>query len=288
MTTCSVALFAATDLALRRFSGRSRRCCSADDGNRLLARKTKQQRVTHFLALNREERRRDPEPSAKEEIQRRESDELEEGQNFVRGQSNDRGRDGGEAARAAFKCALAASLLCFGTLDFPPELAGEELKRRELLLGVTEFRIHVPHMTMLLNALGINQHAHAAGLFQMPPVRLNNRYYLVRAGESEFETKGIINTNPVTKTSIDNGLSELGKRQTAKAASKLKDLGACDGSCWIWPSITQRAYQTAEIIAYANNIGRSRIVPEYSFLDARGLGAYEGKQLADIKEVSFI
>jgi hypothetical protein len=32
----------------------------------------------------------------------------------------------------------------------------------------------------------------------------------------------------------------------------------------------------------------SRIVPEYSFLDARGLGAYEGKQLADIKEVSFI
>jgi hypothetical protein len=179
MTTCSVALFAATDLALRRFSGRSRRCCSADDGNRLLARKTKQQRVTHFLALNREERRRDPEPSAKEEIQRRESDELEEGQNFVRGQSNDRGRDGGEAARAAFKCALAASLLCFGTLDFPPELAGEELKRRELLLGVTEFRIHVPHMTMLLNALGINQHAHAAGLFQMPPVRLNNRYVAI-------------------------------------------------------------------------------------------------------------
>ncbi len=32
----------------------------------------------------------------------------------------------------------------------------------------------------------------------------------------------------------------------------------------------------------------SRIVPEYSFLDARGLGAYEGKQLADIKEVSFV
>lgn len=287
MTTCSVALFAATDLALRRFSSRSRRCCSADDGNRLLARKKKQQqqRVTHFLARNREERRRELEPSAKEEIQRRESDGLELGQNFVRGRSNDRERDGGEAARAAFTCALAASLLCFGTLDFLPELAGEELKRRELLLGVTEFRIHVPHMTMLLNALSINQHAHAAGLFQMPPVRLNNRYYLVRAGESKFETKGIINTNPVTKTSIDNGLSELGKRQTAKAASKLKDLGACDGSCWIWPSITQRAYQTAEIIAYANNIGRSRIVPEYSFLDARGLGAYEGKQLADIKEV---
>jgi len=147
----------------------------------LLARKKKQQqqRVTHFLARNREERRREPEPSAKEEIQRRQSDELELGQNFVRGRSNDRERDGGEAARAAFMCALAASLLCFGTLDFLPELAGEELKRRELLLGVAEFRIHVPHMTMLLNALSINQHAHAAGLFQMPPVRLNNRYVTI-------------------------------------------------------------------------------------------------------------
>ena len=30
----------------------------------------------------------------------------------------------------------------------------------------------------------------------------------------------------------------------------------------------------------------SRIVPEYSFLDARGLGAYEGKALAAVNEVS--
>jgi len=30
----------------------------------------------------------------------------------------------------------------------------------------------------------------------------------------------------------------------------------------------------------------SRIVPEYSFLDARGLGAYEGRGLAAVNEVS--
>ncbi|XP_024398660.1 uncharacterized protein [Physcomitrium patens] len=127
--------------------------------------------------------------------------------------------------------------------------------------------------------------AHASGLLQMPPVRLVNRYYLVRSGESEFETKGVINTNPVTKTSMDSGLSEEGKKQTIQAAKSLRALGACDDSCWIWPSITQRAYQTAEIIAYVNNINRSRIVPEYSFLDARGLGAYEGKGLAEVNEV---
>ncbi|PIN01675.1 Phosphoglycerate mutase [Handroanthus impetiginosus] len=125
----------------------------------------------------------------------------------------------------------------------------------------------------------------ARGLFQMPPVRLTNRYYLVRAGESHYESSGIINTNPVAKTSVDNGLSEIGKKQTVKAALELKSMGACESNCWIWPSITQRAYQAAEIIAAVNGVSRSHIVPEYSFLDARGLGAYEGKKLDAISEV---
>ncbi|XP_009775427.1 uncharacterized protein LOC107815213 [Nicotiana tabacum] len=127
--------------------------------------------------------------------------------------------------------------------------------------------------------------SNARGLFQMPPVRLTNRYFLVRAGESEYESLGIINTNPVAKTSVDNGLSEKGKKQTVRAAFDLREMRACEGSCWIWPSITQRAYQAAEIIAAVNGVNRSRIVPEYSFLDARGLGAYEGKSLDALSEV---
>ncbi|XP_027125095.1 uncharacterized protein [Coffea arabica] len=129
------------------------------------------------------------------------------------------------------------------------------------------------------------QVSQARGLFQMPPFRLSNRYFLVRAGESEYESLGIINTNPVAKTSVDSGLSKEGKKQTAKAALALKAMGACEANCWIWPSITQRAYQAAEIIAAVNGISRSHIVPEYSFLDARGLGAYEGKNLDSISEV---
>ncbi|PKI56955.1 uncharacterized protein LOC116212882 [Punica granatum] len=130
-----------------------------------------------------------------------------------------------------------------------------------------------------------NLPAHARGLFQMPAVRLTNRYFLVRAGESEFESLGIINTNPVTKTSVDSGLSEKGKKQTVRAAFGLKEMGACESNCWIWPSITQRAYQAAEIIASVNGVSRSYIVPEYSFLDARGLGAYEGRKLEYVSEV---
>ncbi|XP_027121845.1 uncharacterized protein [Coffea arabica] len=132
------------------------------------------------------------------------------------------------------------------------------------------------------------QVSQARGLFQMPPFRLSNRYFLVRAGESEYESLGIINTNPVAKTSVDSGLSKEGKKQTAKAALALKAMGACEANCWIWPSITQRAYQAAEIIAAVNGISRSHIVPEYSFLDARGLGAYEGKNLDSISELMSI
>ena len=50
----------------------------------------------------------------------------------------------------------------------------------------------------------------------------------------------------------------------------LRELDACpDGGCWLWPSITQRSYQTAEILASLLGTGYSRIVPEYSFLDQR-------------------
>lgn len=82
------------------------------------------------------------------------------------------------------------------------------------------------------------------------------RYFLVRAGESEYESWGVINTNPVAKTSVDSGLPEKGKKQVVRAAFDLKEMGACDTSCWIWPSITQRAYQAAEIIASVNGVTR--------------------------------
>lgn len=47
-------------------------------------------------------------------------------------------------------------------------------------------------------------------------------------------------------------------------------------SIYIWASITQRAYQTAEVLGSLIGVSRNRIVPEFSFLDPRGLGALEG------------
>nr|BAJ87943.1 predicted protein [Hordeum vulgare subsp. vulgare] len=157
----------------------------------------------------------------------------------------------------------------------PPHVAFPSLRRRDLLL------LSASPLPLALSPAA----ASARGLFRMPPPGLANRYFLVRAGESVYEGQGLLRTNPVAKTSVDSGLSPAGLRQAARTALELRRLGACEDDCWIWPSITQRAYQAAEIIAAANSINRSKIVPEYSFLDARGLGAYEGKRLEALPEV---
>jgi uncharacterized membrane protein YjjB (DUF3815 family) len=43
----------------------------------------------------------------------------------------------------------------------------------------------------------------------------------------------------------------------------MQTLGICgEAGCWLWLSITQNSYQTAEILAGVLGVGRSRIVPE--------------------------
>ena len=54
-----------------------------------------------------------------------------------------------------------------------------------------------------------------------------------------------------------------------ETAAALERMDACGNSCWLWPSITQRSYQTAEILGALFGLTRSRIVPEFSFLDPR-------------------
>lgn len=122
----------------------------------------------------------------------------------------------------------------------------------------------------------------AAGLAQFPASELKNRYILVRAGESESETQDAMLTNPVWKQSGMAGLSSRGKVQVVRQTlPAMETLGVCgEAGCWIWPSITLSTYQTAEIMAGSLGVGRSRIVPEYSFLDARGVGALDGLRVA--------
>lgn len=129
----------------------------------------------------------------------------------------------------------------------------------------------------------------------------------MRAGESEFESMGVINTNPVEKTSVDSGLSERGKKQSIKAAFDLKEMGAeiiasVNGVTRRFvclfvlffslfnlpPYIIAMHPNFQNLTILVNFFHFSYIVPEYSFLDARGLGAFEGKKLEYVSEVGFL
>lgn len=124
-----------------------------------------------------------------------------------------------------------------------------------------------------------------ASLLRFPADSLQNRYILVRAGESESESENRVLTNPVAKTSMSNALSENGRRQVIRETfAALNEIKACDNGCWLWPSMTQNSYQTAELLASLYGIGRNRIVPEFSKIDARGLGGFDGGRWSVVSE----
>lgn len=114
-----------------------------------------------------------------------------------------------------------------------------------------------------------------ASMLTLPlPVPLKNQVIFVRAGESIRDEQGIVETNPVKKLSTANALTPKGREQAVAAALELERIDLTP--TFIFTSNTERAYETATIIARELRIGQNRIVPEFSFLDARALGEYEG------------
>ena len=103
------------------------------------------------------------------------------------------------------------------------------------------------------------------------------------AGESYADAQGIGNSNPVNKQSQYAELTGLGKRQIVqRVAPALAATNIVNDGAWIWPSINSCSYQTAAILSSTLALGQSRIVPEYSFLDCRGLGSLDGQPTADV------
>jgi broad specificity phosphatase PhoE len=115
------------------------------------------------------------------------------------------------------------------------------------------------------------------------PAPLKNNLVLVRAGECFADAQHVIETNPVKKLRQDNALTAEGREQAKRAAAEILKTDFLP--TFIWASNTERAYETAAIIAKEVGLGQNRIVPEYSFLDARAAGAYEGKPDASWEEI---
>ena len=119
----------------------------------------------------------------------------------------------------------------------------------------------------------------ARGLISFPPQRpLENRFFFVRAGESAADAAGVVRTNPVDKLAVDNGLTSEGLSQAERAADVLEGYGVTSPA--IYYSTWAKSAETANVLANRFQVGFDRKLPEYTYLDCRGMGGFDGTPLA--------
>ncbi len=97
-----------------------------------------------------------------------------------------------------------------------------------------------------------------------------NTFIGTRHGESELNTKGILNCT----VGVKNGLTGIGEIQVLKSAETLKK----DGIDFIYHSPLERTTATAELIARELNIPKERMFCDDRILEMQ-FGEFEGKQI---------
>lgn len=163
--------------------------------------------------------------------------------------------------------------------SLPPRHSGAVPLSRRALLSLAA----ATAAAGLATPLAPTQRAGASGLILFPlREALTNEYYFLRSGESVHLTgEKVARTNPVEKTSLRyHSLTRRGVEQMLEAAAVLENEYEVGPASWIWASQNQSAQEAAHIIAASLGIRNEQVVPEFSFLDSRGVGALEGTSLA--------
>lgn len=132
-----------------------------------------------------------------------------------------------------------------------------------------------------------NSRAAAMGLVQFPckPGTLMNNYHLMRAGQSGLEEQNILSTNPLFLTNTEDGLTSLGKMQVEDACRQM--VASSINPSVIKYSLASKCIDTANTIANTLMVGRNRIVPEFTFMDPRGAGHWNGRELLTTEAALF-
>lgn len=127
-------------------------------------------------------------------------------------------------------------------------------------------------------AMGVNA-ANAMGLVQFPckPGELANTYHMMRSGESGLEAEGILSTNPMFLTNREDALTDIGMSQVEEVCNELMANGI--NPSVVKYSLAAKCIDAANIVATTMMVGRNRIVPEFTFMDPRGAGIWDGKPL---------
>ncbi|KAG7369570.1 hypothetical protein IV203_027316 [Nitzschia inconspicua] len=125
--------------------------------------------------------------------------------------------------------------------------------------------------------------AHAGGLLQFPvtkAVPLKNKYHLIRAGTSELEQDGIYSTNPLFLTNRENQMHPKGNTLIKRALEKLPSNQL---PTVIYHSLAANGMDTGDLIARELKLGRDRLLPEFTYLDQRGIGLWDSSDMSIVK-----
>lgn len=143
--------------------------------------------------------------------------------------------------------------------------------RRDLLLSLP-----------ILAAIGIPQPVKAEWVRFPATKGLGNKYHFMRAGQSLLEEANILATNPMFLTNRDNALSSAGREQVQEAC-RIMEVQGINPSV-VKFSLAANAMDTADIVAMQLNVGRNRLVPEYTYMDQRGAGKWDMLPLQTTQE----
>ena len=152
----------------------------------------------------------------------------------------------------------------------PATASPDSNKRRNLLLS-----------TSLLLPLLLPPSPALAQLQRFPPDRpLLNTYHFLRAGSSLLESEGTVLTNPLFQTNRENALSPAGLDQVAAAVQQLRE---CDTPPTVVKyALSAKCQDAARIVGDSLGIGRSSNVAEFTFLDGRALGSFDGLPASEV------
>jgi hypothetical protein len=124
----------------------------------------------------------------------------------------------------------------------------------------------------------------AGGLLQFPvtkAVPLKNKYHLMRAGTSELEYQGIYSTNPLFLTNRENQMHVKGQQQVKRA---LQDkLPSTQLPTVVYHSLAANGMDTGDLLARELNLGRDRLLPEFTYLDQRGIGLWDSSDVSIVQ-----
>jgi len=123
----------------------------------------------------------------------------------------------------------------------------------------------------------------SANLVQFPVTYdLRNTYHIMRAGESILDQEDIMSTNPLFLTNREDALSPNGIQQVSNACAELaaRDINPSV----VKYSLAAKSMDTANLIASELMVGRNRLIPEYTFMDPRGVGVWDRMPLSTTEE----